>query len=117
MLFRNQSDHTTREEVIILLTPHIVKDEAAYAEASASELKEMEKLRVGSRVVVEVSDTGPGIPESIRERLFEPFVSSKESGTGLGLTISRRIVEQHGGTIEAANRHQGGALFSVHLPA
>lgn len=64
-----------------------------------------------------VADTGPGIPESVRDRLFEPFVSSKESGTGLGLTICRRIVEQHGGTIEAANRREGGAMFAVHLPA
>jgi signal transduction histidine kinase len=64
-----------------------------------------------------VADTGPGIPESVQGRLFEPFVSSKESGTGLGLTICRRIVEQHGGTIEAANRREGGAMLSVHLPA
>jgi signal transduction histidine kinase len=64
-----------------------------------------------------VADTGPGIPESVQGHLFEPFVSSKESGTGLGLTICRRIVEQHGGTIEAANRREGGAMLSVHLPA
>jgi signal transduction histidine kinase len=69
------------------------------------------------QAVLHVIDTGPGIPESIRERLFEPFVSSKESGTGLGLTICRRIVEQHGGTIDAANRPEGGAVFSVRLPA
>ena len=66
--------------------------------------------------LLQVADTGPGIPESIRERLFEPFVSSKESGTGLGLTICRRIVEQHGGTIDAANRPEGGAMFSIRLP-
>jgi signal transduction histidine kinase len=69
------------------------------------------------QALLQVADSGPGIPDSIRERLFEPFVSSKESGTGLGLTICRRIVEQHGGTIVAANRPEGGAVFSVRLPA
>jgi signal transduction histidine kinase len=69
------------------------------------------------QALLQVADSGPGIPDSIRERLFEPFVSSKESGTGLGLTICRRIVEQHGGTIDASNRPEGGAVFSVRLPA
>ena len=69
------------------------------------------------QTILKVSDSGPGIDDDIRERLFDPFVSSKESGTGLGLTICRRIVEQHGGTIDATNRPEGGAEFSVRLRA
>jgi two-component system sensor histidine kinase HydH len=66
--------------------------------------------------VITVADSGPGIPQAVRDRVFEPFVSTKESGTGLGLTICRRIVEDHGGRIEAADCRAGGAIFTVKLP-
>jgi two-component system, NtrC family, sensor histidine kinase HydH len=66
--------------------------------------------------VLTVSDSGTGIPQAVHDRLFEPFVSTKESGTGLGLTICRRIVEDHGGRIEAADGPSGGAVFTVRLP-
>jgi signal transduction histidine kinase len=70
----------------------------------------------GSDVVLRVEDDGPGLPP-IGDRIFEPFVSTKETGLGLGLSICRRIVEAHGGTIHAASRPAGGAAFSVRLPA
>jgi signal transduction histidine kinase len=63
-----------------------------------------------------VCDSGMGIPSDIMERMFEPFVTSKEHGTGLGLAISHRIVMQHGGKLTAANREAGGAVFTVELP-
>ncbi|MBX9580454.1 MAG: hypothetical protein K2X87_09110 [Gemmataceae bacterium] len=68
------------------------------------------------RVAVEVADTGPGLAKAILPRLFEPFASTKETGLGLGLVISKRVVEDHGGTIAAANRPGGGATFFVTLP-
>lgn len=69
------------------------------------------------RVAVEVADTGPGVANELMPRLFQPFVSTKDHGLGLGLVISKRIVEGHGGTLGAANRRDGGASFLVTLPA
>jgi signal transduction histidine kinase len=66
--------------------------------------------------VISVADGGPGIPPAVRDRLFEPFVSTKESGSGLGLTICRRIVEDHGGRIDVADGPAGGAIFTISLP-
>lgn len=67
-------------------------------------------------LVVRISDNGPGLEPSVAEKVFEPFISTKETGMGLGLSISRRIVEAHGGTIEAANAPNGGAVFTLQIP-
>jgi signal transduction histidine kinase len=68
-------------------------------------------------IKLEVSDTGKGIPASMADRLFMPFASSKATGTGLGLSISRRVLAEHGGHITGANRPEGGATFTITLPA
>ncbi len=68
-------------------------------------------------VAITVTDDGPGISAEPVEQIFEPYVSTKEAGLGVGLAICRRIVEAHGGRISASNRPAGGAVFSVRLPA
>lgn len=72
----------------------------------------------GSRNFLEldVRDHGPGIPESLRERLFEPYTTTKPKGTGLGLAIVKKIVEEHGGHIRVDNMSDGGARFRVRFP-
>jgi signal transduction histidine kinase len=69
------------------------------------------------RLQLTVADTGPGIDAAVADRLFTPFTSTKPTGTGLGLSVSRRVVEAHGGQLTAANRDGGGACFTVTLPA
>ena len=67
-------------------------------------------------MVIGVSDTGPGIAESIRPQVFQPFFSTKEEGTGLGLSIATRIIEDHGGRLELAAAAREGATFMITLP-
>jgi len=65
---------------------------------------------------VAISDTGPGIPAEHLDRVFEPYFTTKEGGTGLGLALARKIVEEHRGTIRAESGPSGGATFIVTLP-
>jgi len=68
------------------------------------------------RVTLEVLDRGSGLPPDVRNRLFEPYVSTKRRGSGLGLSLVRDIVHQHGGTITLEDRSGGGARAVVALP-
>ncbi len=70
----------------------------------------------GDRVVIEVSDSGPGIEPEVLSRVFDPFFTTKRRGTGLGLAIARRNVESHGGEIRVESRPGGGTSFRVELP-
>ncbi len=63
-----------------------------------------------------VADDGPGIPEEYRSRVFDPFFTSKDGGTGLGLSTCHTIVEQHRGTIHIESDEETGTRFSVRLP-
>ncbi len=74
----------------------------------------------GSNLVrISVFDNGPGIPREIRDRVFDPFFSTKEAGqgTGLGLAVSARLIEGMGGTVEVDSPEDGGVCFSIYLPA
>ena len=68
-------------------------------------------------IELSVSDAGPGIDPAVADRLFTPFATTKPTGTGLGLSVARRIAEDHGGTLTAADRPGGGACFTALLPA
>ena len=85
---------------------------------------ERHKIRVSTRdeagsVVIELLDTGVGIPPEQGERIFDPFFTTKDpgEGTGLGLFISRRIVQEHGGTLGFRDAGERGTIFAVELPA
>jgi signal transduction histidine kinase len=79
-----------------------------------------EKLKqqtpAGPALVIHLSDTGPGIAESIRDRILEPFFTTKEEGTGLGLSIAARIIEEHGGRLDLSSAQGKGTTFVITLP-
>jgi two-component system, OmpR family, sensor kinase len=85
---------------------------AAHAGARRVEIRGASR---GDHVGVIVADDGPGVPSPLRERLFEPFVSGRPGGIGLGLAISRRIAERHGGSLELLEEGPG-AVFELRLP-
>jgi signal transduction histidine kinase len=70
----------------------------------------------GSQVELTVSDSGPGVPPSVAAAIFEPYVSTKSGGMGMGLSICRSLVESHGGTLTHESPAEGGARFRVSLP-
>lgn len=67
-------------------------------------------------VEIDVEDTGPGVDPAIRRRLFEPLITTKQRGIGLGLALVKRIVERHGGSVAYSDRPGGGARFTIRLP-
>jgi two-component system, LuxR family, sensor histidine kinase DctS len=73
--------------------------------------------RLGDGVEIRVIDNGPGIPLAQQQKVFEPFFTTKAGGLGLGLAISRSIVEAHGGSIRVLSAPEGGTVFQVLLPA
>lgn len=78
---------------------------------------EVTAAEVGGSITIAVADNGPGIAESIRERLFHPFVSfGKENGTGLGLAVVQKIVHDHGGEISAERTADHKTVFKIILP-
>lgn len=76
----------------------------------------VERDDAGQWAVVEIIDSGEGIPEADLERIFIPFFTTKASGHGVGLALAHRVVTQHGGRLSAANSSNGGAIFRMQLP-
>jgi signal transduction histidine kinase len=67
-------------------------------------------------VILEVADTGKGIPPDVEKRLFDPFFTTKDNGTGLGLSIAAGIVQKHGGLLQYQTRLNHGTTFGIVLP-
>ena len=71
---------------------------------------------IGQVVTIQVSDNGPGIPESVQDKIFQPFFTTKEEGTGLGLSIATRILGEHGGWLDLDSQEGRGTTFTINLP-
>jgi two-component system sensor histidine kinase TtrS len=104
------------EQVILNLAKNAID---AMTEADAPDRRltiETEAVQQGETVRLSVSDSGPGITPEVRERLWEPFFTTRANGLGIGLAICRSIVESHDGRITAASEPEGGAVLSFELP-
>jgi two-component system C4-dicarboxylate transport sensor histidine kinase DctB len=106
------------EATIGSLLSNLMRNAIDAMQESPQRLLRVEARAHGERAILTVTDTGPGIRADILARLFEPFVTSKPAGAGLGLglVISAQLVRAAGGTLRAANRDEGGACFTVDLP-
>ena len=115
---RVQSDPLLLHQVFLNM---VINAEHAIASTGAPGRIEVRTAvaKSGDRIIASVRDTGTGIPETTLSHIFEPFYTTKEvgQGTGLGLAIAYGIVQDHGGQIIAANHPEGGAVFTVELPA
>jgi two-component system sensor histidine kinase FlrB len=96
---------------------HVLYDNAILASAPQIPQIATRAVAGAGMVVVEVSDDGPGVPVELAPRLFEPLVTARPGGTGLGLALARRIAAAHGGTIELVRAHETGATFRIALPS
>jgi two-component system, NtrC family, nitrogen regulation sensor histidine kinase NtrY len=111
---------------LVLADPEAVRRALANLIDNAAEAMQGSLLRVldirsglsedGTAIELAISDTGHGLTDEIRERLFLPFYSTKHRGTGLGLSIAAKIIQEHGGSIRAESNTPKGARFLVRLP-
>ena len=107
------ADRVQIQQVLINLMRNAME---AMRDSERKELTIRTRPIEGGRMQVEVADTGPGISEEIAPQLFQPFVTSKAHGMGIGLSISRRIIESHGGELTVSRNTAGGATFVFSLP-
>ena len=105
-----RADRSKLRQVLVNLV-----DNAVHAVAKEGEVRILGSI-VDQQLRLTVEDTGPGVDPNIRSRLFEPLITTKTKGIGLGLPLVRRIVERHGGTIAYEPPATGGARFVIRLP-
>ena len=110
------------QQVLINLIVNATQAMQEQGEAGPARELDIAVRHEAGRVLLEVSDSGPGLSEAVRATLFQPFFTTRRDGNGLGLWISRGLLERYGGELRAANRPEGqdaarGAVFTIDLPA
>ena len=137
MLFRAQLERSSIQlklesvpDIWVRVDPHQIEQVLINLIKNAAESMERDgtitlRVRTGSArlagrsrpvVILEVTDTGKGIPQEVQKRIFDPFFTTKDEGTGLGLVIASRIVEKHNGTLECRSELNRGSTFTILLP-
>lgn len=95
---------------------NLMRNAAEAMDSSARRELSITTSRAEDMIEISVADTGPGLPELVRARLFEPFVTTKPNGMGVGLSVCRAIVEAHGGELRAEDAEGGGTVFRLTVP-
>jgi two-component system NtrC family sensor kinase len=112
-----QGDPGQLQQVLINL---VANAQQAIEQRGGGGIIRLRTRKIGEqRLLLEIEDTGPGIPQAIQARIFDPFFTTKPAGigTGLGLAIVLSVVREHGGQVRFKNAPQGGAIFQIELPA
>jgi PAS domain S-box-containing protein len=107
-------DRVLMEQVLVNLVINSLQ--AMQVQEASSRTLELETLSTDAVALVRISDSGPGIPDAIADQIFKSFVTTKDEGLGIGLSICRTIIESHGGRLSFINRPQGGTTFTIQLP-
>lgn len=109
-----RADAQMIEQVLVNLITNACQ---AMEGAEGTKVLEVASAVQDGRIVLRVSDSGPGVPPSLREKVFDPFFTTRKDGSGIGLSFSHRIVADHGGSLRVSTSRFGGAEFRIDLPA
>lgn len=109
---RTRCDHGQVRQVLL----NLIRNAVEAAPGEPGHRVNIRSRAEGRRIIIEVADNGPGIPEEDLPRVFAPFFTSKPRGTGLGLAISKALIEQQGGSLTAQSSPEGGAILTLELP-
>jgi signal transduction histidine kinase len=101
------------EQVILNLITNAAKAVETYNKVK---IVGVESFSENNTLFVRVSDSGPGVPLELKDKIFDPFYTSKEEGSGIGLNIAQRIIADHNGSISLGTSKWGGAEFTLRLP-
>jgi signal transduction histidine kinase len=109
-----RADPHLLEEVLLSLVSNAVQ---ALEGQTGRKLLELSTAAEPDKIVIKVSDSGPGVPDHLRDKIFEPLYTSRKEGYGIGLSFSQRVIASHGGQLSVQTNQWGGAEFRIELPA
>ncbi|MBI5577392.1 MAG: PAS domain S-box protein [Deltaproteobacteria bacterium] len=103
-------------DLIAQVVMNLIANAAQAMENAASKIIEVSTIPEDGRIVIRVADSGPGVPQEIRDRIFDPFYTTRKDGYGIGLSFCRRVIEDHGGALQVGRSRLGGAEFRIEIP-
>nr|WP_129733852.1 ATP-binding protein [Parabacteroides goldsteinii] len=115
-LFREEIEVNADEELLSQVLINLLKNAMQALEGQENGEISLSVKQLRTTTYIEVKDNGPGIPHDILEDIFVPFFTTKETGTGIGLSLSRQIIRMHGGELQVSSRPYFETLFTISLP-